>query len=45
MLLTITGLIALALAATARFRARGDASAVLGWMSEQWLAYHRGHRM
>ena len=44
MLLTITGLIALALAATARFRARG-ANAALGWMSEQWLADYRAHRM
>jgi hypothetical protein len=46
MLLTITGLIALALAATARFRMRGSVNAApLGWMSAQWLADYRAYRM
>ena len=45
-MLTITGLIALVLVATAMFRARGGVNAApLGWMSEQWLADYRANRM
>jgi len=46
MMLTITGLIGLVVAATAMFRARGVVNAApLGWMSAQWLADYRAHRM
>lgn len=47
MLLVIIALIALALvlAATARSRARDGANTALGWMSAQWLADYRAHRM
>jgi hypothetical protein len=47
MVLTITGLIVLVLVATAMFRARGgvNAAAGLGYMSPQWLADYRAHRM
>ncbi len=46
MVLTITGLIVLVLVATAMFRARASVNpAPLGWMSAQWLADYRAHRM
>lgn len=46
MVLTITGLIVLVLVATAMFRARGGVNAAgLGYMSQQWLADYRAHRM
>ena len=45
-MLTITGLIVLVLVATAMFHARGGVNAApLGWMSAQWLADYRAHRM
>jgi hypothetical protein len=46
MVLTITGLIVLVLVAAAMLRARGAVNAApLGWMSAQWLADYRAHRM
>jgi hypothetical protein len=46
MVLTIIGLIVLVLVATVMFRERGRVNAApLGWMSAQWLADYRAHRM
>jgi hypothetical protein len=46
MVLTIIGLIVLVLVATVMFRERcGVNAAPLGWMSAQWLADYRAHRM
>ena len=46
MVLTIIGLIVLVLVATVLFRERrGVNAAPLGWMSAQWLADYRAHRM